>query len=230
LARGYHLPAWFLGTPSLAAARGLHALDIVADEVAKARVGEMFFVHILLPHQPYMYQDTCAVRHPDDWDENKEDEPLPPNTAQSRARRYELYFGQILCLRTKLQDMFERWQQAGIYERMKIILHGDHGSRIYLHEPTGADEDRLVVSDYMDSFSALFAVKEPGSKPGYDTRTVAIQDQLAAVAHGEPFNERPENGAQPYVLLRSGADMVRQAMPDFRAPSVKSDRLHLSQP
>jgi hypothetical protein len=230
LSRGYRPPEWFLDTPSLAAARGLHALDIVSAEAAKARAGELFFVHILLPHQPYMYEVACDVRDVDDWDENIEDPPLPPNTGESRTRRYRLYLEQVSCTQMKLQEIFDRWRQAGIYDRMKVIVQGDHGSRIYLHKPTVANKDHLLPSDYTDSFSTLFAVKTPGLEPTYDTRMVAIQDLLEALVDGRPLNQVLAKDPQPYVLLGDGVDLIRTPLPGFGDFSREKHRLHLSQP
>ena len=104
-----------------------------------------------------------------------------------------------------------------MFSRSRIIIHGDHGSRLYRREPNIANEDELLTSDYIDSFSALFAVKAPGLEAGYDRRMVAIQDVLAAVAHDQPLGQLSGPARKPYVLLRDpkGVEMVRRPMPDF---------------
>ena len=126
-----------------------------------------------------------------------DDPPLPPNSDASRVRRYGLYLQQILCIRARLQDMFDRWRQTGVYDRMLIIIQGDHGSRIWLHNPIAANKDRLVPSDYTDGFSTLFAVKAPVLEPAYDTRMVAIQGLLPAVASAQPLDRLPATKTDP---------------------------------
>ena len=104
-----------------------------------------------------------------------------------------------------------------MFDRAKVIIHGDHGSRLYLTEPTVDNKDELRKSDYVDSFSTLLAVKAPGLEPKYDEHIVAIQDALAAVAHDQPLDELSRRANQPYVLLRNleGSEMIRRPMPDF---------------
>ena len=220
LSRGYDLPSWVLSNSSLAPARAMRDLDSIAAAVARAPEGEMFFAHLLIPHGPFMYESSCKVRDPGGWDGDHDSAPLPPNTTESRARRYSLYLEQLLCLESKLQAMFAGWRRAGVYDRMKIIIHGDHGSRIVLNAPTGANKDRMLTSDYVDSFSTLFVVKAPGLEPAYDTRMVAIQDLLMSVAHEHPLDQLPADETGPYALLENGTNMVRQPMPDFGDPRM----------
>jgi hypothetical protein len=104
-----------------------------------------------------------------------------------------------------------------VFDRAKVIIHGDHGSRLYLTEPTVDNRDELRKSDYVDSFSTLLAVKASGLEPKYDEHIVALQDALAAVAHDQPLDELSRRANQPYVLLRNleGSEMIRRPMPDF---------------
>ena len=203
LSRGYELPPWVLNRFTLWAVRGVRALQEIEDDVSSAPAGEMFFAHLLFPHHPYVYGPTCKARDPQDWEMSDDDPPLPPNSDASRVRRYGLYLQQILCIRARLQEMFDRWRQTGVYDRMLIIIQGDHGSRIWLHTPIAANKDRLVPSDYTDAFSTLFAVKAPGLEAAYDTRMVAIQDLLPAVAGAQSLDRLPASETEPYVLLET---------------------------
>jgi hypothetical protein len=104
-----------------------------------------------------------------------------------------------------------------VFSRSKIIIHGDHGSRLFNREATMANEDELLPSDYIDSFSALFAVKASGVEAKYDRRMVAIQDALAAVAHDQPLGQLSACAGTPYVLLPNSGkrEMTPRPMPDF---------------
>jgi hypothetical protein len=238
LSRGYELPPWVLNRFTLWAVRGVRALQEIEDDVLRAPAGEMFFGHLLFPHHPYVYGPTCKAHDPQDWEMSDNDPPLPPNSDASRVRRYGLYLQQVLCIRARLQQMFDRWRQTGVYDRMLIIIQGDHGSRIWLHMPIAANKDRLLPSDYTDAFSTLFAVKAPGLEAGYDTRMVAIQDLLPAIASAQPLDHLPANEREPYVLLETqpkvlfenGTDMVRQPMPEFGHPEREEKQIQLSRP
>ena len=209
---GYHFPEWFPGSPHLWSARGLQVLDIVARDAANAAPGDLYFAHLLIPHGPYVYDRSCNLRNPHDW----EDRPGITNAA-SRAHRYALYLDQVECVQNRLGDIFDLWRREGVYDSAEIIIHGDHGSRLYLEEPTIGNKDDLQTSDYVDSFSTLWAVKSPGAGPKYDRSIVAIQDALAVVADDRPLHRRPDPVEEPYVLLRNmkGSEMIRRPMPVF---------------
>ena len=211
------------GMPPVGAA---HTLSLLAEAVARSQPGQLFLAHLLLPHNPYVYDANCDERHPAAWDRAHDKEPLPPNTIQSRAHRYALYFEQVQCLYKKLGETFERWREAGVFDRAIIILHGDHGSRIYLNRPEAPNLQKMLVSDYADAYSTLLAVKAPGYEPGYDLRWIAIQDFLPRlitqgrsrqVGRGEPARLAP-GSEPPYVFLnRDGPRrrLVKQPLPTF---------------
>ena len=72
--------------------------------------------------------------------------------------------------------MFQAWKRVGIFDRLVIVVHGDHGSKIREHA-----ERELSRADYVDTFSTLFAVRQPGLPAGYDRRVAAIQELLEEV-------------------------------------------------
>jgi hypothetical protein len=240
LDQGYHLPPWVIGRHVFGPERALHALRSIADEVGQAQSGEMFFAHVMLPHRPYILDRNCNLRDdPEAWDFQVLDDELAANRVEARKRQYALYFDQILCVESKLHEMFAGWRRAGIYDRMKIIIHGDHGSRIASDDSTESNKVRLLTADYVDSFSTFFAVKSPGQEATYDARMMAIQDLLRSVAHELPLDQLPAPETPPYVLLENrdgiarefrGEDMVRQPMPEFGDPEPAPRRIHLSQP
>jgi hypothetical protein len=213
------------------AVRALYEMSLVSDAVTQSRSGDFFFAHLLIPHYPYIYDAGCNERNQADWESAADDDPLPPNTMQSRQRRYALYFEQVQCTYEKLGEMFEKWQLAGVFQHATIIIQGDHGSRINLNRPQASSVERMLLSDYADSFSTLLAVKAPGFEPGYDLRRIAIQDVLPWLAvqaqskQGQGgsagLTSRPESA--PYVFLeRDGpGPMARQPLPSFGAAAVE---------
>jgi hypothetical protein len=228
---GWTWPEWWSAGAGMPAVRALYEMSIVSDAVMQSRPGDFFFAHLLTPHYPYIYDARCNERNQADWESAAEDDPLPPNTMQSRQRRYALYFEQVQCTYKKLGEMFEKWQVAGVFQHATIIIQGDHGSRINLNRPQASKVEQMLISDYADSFSTLLAVKAPGYEPGYDLRPVAIQDvlpQLALqsrprqMAQGGPARLTPSPESPPYVFLQGdgAGPMKRQPLPDFDAPGV----------
>ena len=138
---------------------------------------------------------------------------MPPNDRESRARRYGLYLEQMRCLYRKLDAMFQEWQKAAIFDRLVIIVHGDHGSKIYQRRPSANNQHKLSHADYLDGFSTLFAVKGPRHPPGYDRRVAPIEQLLGEVV-GAPTGD-DDMYAEPYVFLGPAKPMLRQPLPAF---------------
>jgi hypothetical protein len=223
---GWNWPGWWPKGVGMGSIRATHTMSLLTEEVAHSRPGQLFFAHLLFPHHPFIYDANCKARDPADWELLAYDpKPLPPNTTQSRRQRYALYLEQVQCLSKRLAKMFGRWEEAGIFDRARIIIQGDHGSRIYLRRPEAPNADEMVISDYADAFSTLLAVSAPGYEPGYDLHWVAIQEllpQLAfkdglGLAQEQPARPTPSTGSPPYVFLESNGPgpMVKQPLPSF---------------
>jgi arylsulfatase A-like enzyme len=119
------------------------------------------FAHLLMPHGPYVFDAGCQLRPGAlKWRKNS---PLyrKENTQSSRTLRYHLYFDQVRCTTRRLQELFERMKSAGLFADALIIVHGDHGSRIFRVAPRAKNKDKLARQDLLDGFSTLFAVRSP---------------------------------------------------------------------
>jgi hypothetical protein len=108
--------------------------------------------------------------------------------------------------------MFQAWKRAGIFDRLVIVVHGDHGSKIREHT-----ERELSRADYIDTFSTLFAARQPGLPPGYDRRVAAIPELLEEVVARQTGGHHPYTASSPYVFVYAGRGkpMVRQPLPAF---------------
>jgi hypothetical protein len=212
---GWTLPNWWFDEGVLGPNMDLALFGDVAAAVTRASPGDMFLLHLLIPHHPYFYDAMCDLRPMHEWEM-----PGPPgsllNDRESRARRYGLYLEQMRCLYRKLDAMFQAWQKAGIFDAVTIVLHGDHGSRIYQHRPDADSQHKLTDTDYLDAFSTLFAVKGPQHPPGYDHRVAALEQLLGEVVGEETGDD--DSHAEPYVFLSSGTakPMLRQPFPGLR--------------
>jgi hypothetical protein len=215
---GWSLPEWWFEEGQLGPITVLPLFDVVTADVARASPGDMFFVHLFIPHPPYVYDATCDVRPVREWEWPQNQAPLPANDRQSRARRYGAYLEQMRCLYRQLEAMFQEWQKAGIFDRLVIVVHGDHGSKIYQRRPHAVNRHELSHADYVDGFSSLFAVKGPRHPPGYDRRVAPLEQLLWEVVGGETGDDDHSHVEQiPYVFLKDGPakPMLRQPLPAF---------------
>lgn len=149
--------------------------DIVAHPV-----GTMFFVHLLAPHNPFVYDANCNLRPVAAWDVTRGPFPFT-NTVATRNQRYASYEGQIMCVQKQLQGLFDSMKTAGVYNQAIIIIHGDHGSRIALHSLNAKYSEQLTQQDFLDYYQTLFVAKLPNQKPGVDQNKIDLQTLLAQI-------------------------------------------------
>ena len=209
--RSYSLQS--LGT--LAALRQLKK-DIVTGPVT----GRMFFAHLMLPHQPYFLTPDCRLRDFGDWYNRKlyHDDLGRVSSSRFREQAYQRYFEQTTCLLGILDDLFGAMRERGIFETATIIVHGDHGSRITIHDPVFENADRLSPRDLIDAYSALFAIRIPGISGGYDTRMRSVQDLFGEYV----LNLPPKKVSNRVYLAPSNRNGVRThdmaPIPEDRGP------------
>jgi hypothetical protein len=163
---------------STASLNSITAFRRFVGEVSRGPGGTVYFAHILLPHGPYAFDRDCQIRPwPFDWAINL---PLhsKQNTQASREFRYELYFEQMRCTLKILELLFDELRSTGKFADATIIVHGDHGSRIYMNQLKMENFETLTTSDYFDGFSTLFAVRRPGLAADYQTSAVTLPQLL----------------------------------------------------
>jgi hypothetical protein len=164
---GLELPVLGLWHGRLGPIAVLPTLERLADDLSRPSGGTLFFAHLMIPHYPYVLRSDCSIRTPiSSWELRSLSGGR--NTPDSRRVRYVAYYDQIRCTLRNLTKLFDAMKAAGSYEKAIILIHGDHGSRIGLIDPTAENISRLTPGDYIDSFSTLFAAKVPGLAPGID--------------------------------------------------------------
>ena len=180
-------------------------LDLLRDDIQLSSEGTLFFAHLIVPHDPFIYDSDCQI-HTDPISEwSLRGDPSSNqriNSISSRAERYKMYLQQTRCVTKQLHEFFNTMRLSKIYDNATIIIHGDHGSGVRMRRPILANQNDLTSEDILDSFSTLFAVKLAGEKTGYDLRVLSLNQIFSQVA-GKIFNKeikiRPQS---PYVNLR----------------------------
>jgi hypothetical protein len=180
-------------------------MRILEDDIRASSKGTLFFAHLLIPHDPYIYNSSCQVyKNPiSEWSLRVDPElNNKRNTILSQTKKYKMYFQQVKCLNIQLQKLFNSMRSSKIFDNAIIIIHGDHGARIQLRRPTYANRNDLTPEDLLDSFSTIFAVKAGGEKIEYDLRALSLNQIFSQIA-GPILNENKDIGTQPpHVNLR----------------------------
>lgn len=135
---------------------------------ASAAPGTAIVAHAMLPHHPYALDADCRpVDRPlADWIE----QDTPVADAATRQRHFAEYAAQMLCaLRTVRAGL------AGL-EGVKVVLHGDHGSRIIARMPGGgfAPLDPNLTG-------TMLAARAAGVAPGLSSEPGHLEQRFRAV-------------------------------------------------
>ena len=172
------LPLWNWERGTEGSAGALPMLDAVMANISETQRSTAVFVHILLPHYPYIFDAECNQRPPNEWmsrsDPDRGDIPNGiVNLPEGRAARYRAYLQQVACTLHQIDRLIAAIPPA-LRDDAIIIVQGDHGSRIGLVDPTTVAKVSPVASDYVDAFSTMFAVRSSPIDAVYDLRTTPI--------------------------------------------------------
>ena len=154
------------------------ALERFEKDIAQTPRGVAYVVHLLLPHEGFLYRSDCSIRDPADWEGANR---LKGLTSDRRTAVYQHYLEHVVCTERRINQLFDRLRSLRVYDDATIVVHGDHGSRIAEQPWINPTPSRLSQRDLLDHFSTLFAVKAPGSIPGVVEEPMLIQQMFAAL-------------------------------------------------
>lgn len=124
---------------------------VILDEKFQAlgslpgRAGPVFaLAHLLLPHEPYVYDAGCAHRIPPYWPD------LEGGADHARDRR--MYLEQLQCTNRRVLDLVDTLLARSAV-RPLILLQSDHGFGLSQLGPLGTVPDSLV-QERLDIFAA----------------------------------------------------------------------------
>jgi len=180
------LPAWSWDRGLPTTASSLEMFEAASEDLAKARAGTLVFVHVLLPHFPYVYDGNCTPRPVGEWLERWDSEASPgtANTPQGRAARYAAYLQQMACGERQIDRLLDSIP-AALRRDAIVIVQGDHGSRIALVDPSARSREAMVPSDFADSYSTTFAVRSPWIAADYDAEPASIACLLRSLVDSD---------------------------------------------
>lgn len=216
------LPGWDRVRGRVSAVSGMVAFDALREDLRDPEPGGLYFAHLVLPHYPYSYDADCQLRsNPSSWLDAGVDGggEAGRNDEGSRGERYAAYLEQLRCTTGRLGTLFEQLKESGHYDDARIIVHGDHGSRITFRNVRfrpGFLEDPHAASDLVDGFSTIFAFKGPGGKGGYERPIHAIDTLLDAYLETGHAPEADGSQQPPEALLvRDNGPHVPIPLPRF---------------
>ncbi|MFJ1268459.1 sulfatase-like hydrolase/transferase [Legionella lytica] len=185
--------------PSTAA---FQAFDKVLELAKKVEKNNAYFIHLLLPHDPYVFNKDCQYRG-------------------QAENKISAYFEQVSCshfLVDKFLDVLAKNPSAA---DSTIIIHGDHGSRI--EEPDIRLNYVFTPENIIKNYSAFFIIRSPTDTPVYDLSQISLDQLLKDIVFKTPSNSA--NDQQRTIYIRSGKDfdLGKYSMPNFLKGKVVAD-------
>lgn len=173
--------------------------------------GRAYFAHLLMPHAPYVFDETCRETGSSVTAFRLGEEGHLSGQAleHARAAGYLAYERQYRCLLMRLDDLLTRIDAQAQFKDATVVVHGDHGARI----SAGHFAENLSARDLVDNYSALYAIRRPDVEPGYDLRKTSVQRLTA-----EYFSAEEELGPDNLTVAidsRQDGNIVVHPMPDF---------------
>jgi len=188
---------------------GFDQIDAFTRDLATLKGGEARFVHLLLPHDPYVLDAACKLLPESEWGD--EHGPLafaPRDAAYARQARCvtEMQIAALL----KALDATEAGRNA------IVIIQGDHGSRTLDGEPSvmgGALDLRTAAVAY----STFFAIRVPG-EPAASVGGMHALDTLLGQFATSGFAKAPrpvQQSAEVYLMDAAWTPVKRIPLPPF---------------
>jgi len=193
-----------LPTPLLipASKAAYNAFPTALELLKNAEMGNAYFVHLLIPHSPYLFNKNCSL--------------ISARSRTELGSNYQYYLGQVACVQSLMDQLFSKLDENTNAKNSTIVIHGDHGSRIVLPR-TGSTSGGIYPTDenFIQSFSTFFAVRGPEHKAGYDRSPLALDQLLNEVVLGKEHDV--DNNGIVYLKKPNGATtgLIRTPLPPF---------------
>lgn len=162
-------PMFMRNLKKVAPPRSALAMDDLGKELSDVRNGNVYFIHLLMPHEPYIFDKECNVKERADWS----NEQVPG----TRMQRHANYQAQLQCTHRLLAKMFDALESSPSGKDAVVIIHGDHGSRIVAQRPT-VENPSPSAHDFAMTYSTLFAVRANGVEGGLVPGRASIDELL----------------------------------------------------
>ena len=166
------------------------------EEHAKPTFGRYVFFHVLLPHKPFIFTESCAL-HGQDYGDNPDDGAIR---------------GQYACAESLMADVIADLKRLGRFDDAMIIFQGDHGG-FALKDAAGKYFWKIDRNAPEMRTKALLLIKFPGASDDAPMREVRV-----------PAN--PSDVGKTILAQVSGVDAGRMKGVDLHDPaSVDPDRI-----
>ncbi|WP_238364443.1 hypothetical protein [Mesobacterium pallidum] len=153
----------------------LAVIDDLEDRMAGLQPGDALIAHLLLPHHPFVLDRDCALKPMRDW---RMPARVWPGATDQEI--FSAFWDQSECTNTRLLRALEVLDGR---EDVTVVIHGDHGARIFW------ETDRETAEDNLGTF---LAVRGPGQVAGIDAAPKRLPALTTDILGAQVSNEVSE--------------------------------------
>jgi len=151
-----NLPIVGMTYKNLYVINAMKTIDHLADDIARDRGNNAYFVYLDLPADTFVYDDMCQLRPMNTW-LNKVN--LPWVDSRNPIEKRNAYLRQTMCLYGKLEQFMRELKEKGILDNATIVFHGLSGADDLLGVPNVSLGD-----GFRNGQMVALAIREPASK------------------------------------------------------------------
>ena len=171
--------------------------------------GRAFFLHLTIPHGPFLYDSNCQLRMAIG----------SSGFISPEESRMDKYYAQIRCAWRKIERLLLLLKENRDTDDAIVLLHGDHGLRVLpsgvLDPVVGNPEGEVATAE----LSALLAVRRPTLAPGIQPGRIAVPRALNALMGN--CQEQADSGVGYTVPREDFRNKLRTQAPiKLRLPPV----------
>lgn len=192
----------------------MRRLESFTADLATLEFGEARFVHVLLPHDPYLFRPDCSVKPYREWLDEKGPRPI--------AAREMAYADQVGCLQNKLEAVMAALEKTSAGQSAIVVIHGDHGARTIDANPYKGGP-KLSAREMAMAHSTMFAVRLPDRRAETRLGRHSLSSLMAGFERGDFKSvETPaEMPARYYLMDAHWIPTELAELPDFRSALTK---------
>ncbi len=200
------------------------------DFLGEGKKGNAYFLHLMIPHFHWFYDENCSYKIKKWAFLNKNDtsstQPSPvwfgrrtfnkkDYPSDQRKENYRSYLEQVKCTHKMIDQLLDKLNANPATRGSTIVIQGDHGSRVTSYLPSVEFADQITKEEYIQFFSTFFAVRGPNHTPGYDRRPIALDELIRSVISTK--NSLFETGESKFVYLSDLSQRVfkKYSLPPF---------------
>ena len=116
-------------------------------------------------------------------------------------------------------------REVDAYDDAIIVFHGDHGSKIAKLSSFSLWRDQLQNSDYVDTYSTLFAIK--GQDPPTQNESFLSLNEIFTKSINKLFSANFKVPSEPFVFMPAVAEnapLEKIKVKEFLIPMQESQR------